>query len=182
MVEGGPRVWPLMDGRTRLSCEVHPCHLRTAGQPPQDVRDERLGPGAPRSCCAPWRSPASPVDDGYEAWLPGSFVRPHDYTRSEWSPKPPPSPIAISSSRKARRQRGSGRVHRREGCGSPLDQRILELVHRWGSGRVYSNFPDAELPDWAHAYYDHDLARLLLIKATYDPVGLFRSPQSLSSP
>jgi FAD/FMN-containing dehydrogenase len=52
-------------------------------------------------------------------------------------------------------------------------------VHPWGSGRVYPNFPDPDLDDWAQAYYGANYARLVKIKAKYDPHGVFRFPQSL---
>jgi FAD/FMN-containing dehydrogenase len=57
--------------------------------------------------------------------------------------------------------------------------RSWSLVHPWGSGRVYPNFPDPDLEDWAHAYYGNNYDRLLRIKATYDPDGVFRFDQSL---
>jgi len=52
-------------------------------------------------------------------------------------------------------------------------------VHPWGSGRVYPNFPDPDLVDWAEAYYGSNHERLLRVKRTYDPQSLFRFLQSL---
>jgi FAD/FMN-containing dehydrogenase len=52
-------------------------------------------------------------------------------------------------------------------------------VHRYGSGRVFPNFPDPELEDWARAYYGANYERLLGVKARYDPDGFFRFRQSL---
>jgi FAD/FMN-containing dehydrogenase len=52
-------------------------------------------------------------------------------------------------------------------------------VRPCGSGRVYPNFPDPDLDDWGHAYYGANYARLVKIKAKYDPHGVFRFPQSL---
>jgi FAD/FMN-containing dehydrogenase len=57
--------------------------------------------------------------------------------------------------------------------------RSWELVRPWGSGRVYPNFPDPDLEDWAHAYYGTNYDRLARIKARYDPGGFFRFRQSL---
>jgi FAD/FMN-containing dehydrogenase len=51
-------------------------------------------------------------------------------------------------------------------------------VHPWGSGRVYPNFPDRRLRDWGHAYYGRNYARLLNVKAKYDPDDIFRIPQA----
>jgi hypothetical protein len=34
-------------------------------------------------------------------------------------------------------------------------------VHPWGTGRVFPNFPDPDLEDWARAYYGRNLHRLL---------------------
>ena len=47
--------------------------------------------------------------------------------------------------------------------------RSWELVHPWGSGRVYPNFPDPELDDWPRAYHAGNLERLERVKAAYDP-------------
>ena len=52
-------------------------------------------------------------------------------------------------------------------------------MHPWGTGGVYPNFPDPDLDDWAHAYYGHNLDRLVRVKATYDPGDFFRFAQSL---
>jgi FAD/FMN-containing dehydrogenase len=57
--------------------------------------------------------------------------------------------------------------------------RSWALVHSWGSGGVYPNFPDPDLEDWAHAYYGSNYERLLRVKAKYDPDNFFRFPQSL---
>jgi FAD/FMN-containing dehydrogenase len=53
------------------------------------------------------------------------------------------------------------------------------LVHPWGSGGVYPNFPDSDLEDWASAYHATNYDRLLRVKATYDPDNFFRFHQSL---
>ena len=60
--------------------------------------------------------------------------------------------------------------------------RSWELVHSWGSGRVFPNFVDPELEDWADAYYGPNYERLVQIKARYDPMGLFRFHQSIQAP
>jgi FAD/FMN-containing dehydrogenase len=57
--------------------------------------------------------------------------------------------------------------------------RSWTLVHPWGSGGVYPNFPDADLQDWAHAYHGRNYDRLRRVKAAYDPGGFFRFHQSL---
>jgi FAD/FMN-containing dehydrogenase len=57
--------------------------------------------------------------------------------------------------------------------------RSWALVHPWGSGRVFPNFPDPDLEDWAHAYYGSNYDRLVQIKARYDPADLFHFHQSL---
>jgi FAD/FMN-containing dehydrogenase len=56
-----------------------------------------------------------------------------------------------------------------------------QTARPWGSGRVFPNFPDPDLGDWAHAYYGTNYERLLRIKGTYDPDNVFRFQQSLSS-
>jgi FAD/FMN-containing dehydrogenase len=57
--------------------------------------------------------------------------------------------------------------------------RSWALVHPWGSGGVYPNFPDPDLQDWAHAYYGSNYDRLLRVKASYDPDRFFHFHQSL---
>ena len=57
--------------------------------------------------------------------------------------------------------------------------RSWELVHAWGSGGVYPNFPDPELEDWGAAYHGANLDRLGQVKATYDPENVFRFDQSV---
>jgi FAD/FMN-containing dehydrogenase len=57
--------------------------------------------------------------------------------------------------------------------------RSWELVHPWGTGHVFPNFPDLDLEDWGHAYYGSNYERLLDVKARYDPDDLFHFQQSL---
>jgi FAD/FMN-containing dehydrogenase len=57
--------------------------------------------------------------------------------------------------------------------------RSWALVHPWGSGGVYPNFPDPDLQDWARAYHGTNYDRLRRVKAAYDPGGFFRFHQSL---
>jgi FAD/FMN-containing dehydrogenase len=54
-------------------------------------------------------------------------------------------------------------------------------VHPWGSSRVFQNFADSDLQDWAAAYYGPNLERLTRVKDRYDPENVFRSEQSLGS-
>jgi FAD/FMN-containing dehydrogenase len=48
-----------------------------------------------------------------------------------------------------------------------------ELVHPFGSGGVYANFPDTELPDEHRAYWGDNLERVRRVKDKYDPEGVF---------
>jgi berberine-like enzyme len=58
--------------------------------------------------------------------------------------------------------------------------RSWTTAHPWGSGRVYPNFPDPDLVDWAEAYYGANHERLLRVKRAYDPGKLLRfAEQSL---
>ena len=57
--------------------------------------------------------------------------------------------------------------------------RSWTLVHPWGSGAVYPNFPDPGLQDWAYAYHGTNYDRLRRVKAAYDPGGFFQFHQSL---
>ncbi len=57
--------------------------------------------------------------------------------------------------------------------------RSWALAHAFGSGRVYPNFPDSALDDWANAYHGENAERLRAIKRSYDPERLFRFPQAV---
>jgi FAD/FMN-containing dehydrogenase len=57
--------------------------------------------------------------------------------------------------------------------------RSWELIHPWGAGRVYPNFPDPELDGALAAYHAGNLDRLVRVKAAYDPGDVFRFPQSV---
>jgi hypothetical protein len=48
-----------------------------------------------------------------------------------------------------------------------------ELVHPSGSGGVYANFPDTDLPDEHRAYWGDNLERVRGVKEKYDPEGVF---------
>ena len=58
-------------------------------------------------------------------------------------------------------------------------ERSWGVVHPWGTGGVYPNFPDPELDDPGHAYHGANYERLLRVRDMYDPDGTFRFPQSL---
>jgi hypothetical protein len=51
--------------------------------------------------------------------------------------------------------------------------RSWELVHPWGSGGVYPNFPDPDFDDWSEAYHRGNRERLLRVRSSYDPDGFF---------
>ncbi|TDU91762.1 FAD/FMN-containing dehydrogenase [Kribbella voronezhensis] len=53
------------------------------------------------------------------------------------------------------------------------------IAHPEGSGRVYPNFPDPALDDWATAYHGGNYARLQAIKRAYDPDRFFDFPQAI---
>jgi FAD/FMN-containing dehydrogenase len=53
------------------------------------------------------------------------------------------------------------------------------IVHAWGSGAVFPNFPDPDLEDWERAYHGVNFERLTSVKASYDPDNVFRFHQSL---
>jgi FAD/FMN-containing dehydrogenase len=55
------------------------------------------------------------------------------------------------------------------------------IVHPWGTGGVYPNFPDPGLVDSDVAYHGGNLDRLRRVKARYDPDGFFRFPQSITA-
>jgi len=57
--------------------------------------------------------------------------------------------------------------------------RSWALAHAFASGRVYPNFPDPDLDDWAAAYHGGNAERLRAVKRGYDPDRLFRFPQAI---
>jgi Berberine and berberine like len=57
--------------------------------------------------------------------------------------------------------------------------RSWSSVRPWGSGRVFPNFPDPDLPDSGPAYYGTNYEWLLRVKRRYDPDNVFCFHQSL---
>jgi FAD/FMN-containing dehydrogenase len=64
-------------------------------------------------------------------------------------------------------------------AGDPWLDRSWATAHADGSGRVYPNFPDPALDDWAAAYHAGNHARLTAIKNAYDPHRFFDFPQAI---
>jgi FAD/FMN-containing dehydrogenase len=60
--------------------------------------------------------------------------------------------------------------------------RSWQLLHPWGTGLVYPNFPDDELSDPVSSYWGSNRHRLTQVKAVYDPDDVFRPPQSEALP
>ena len=52
-------------------------------------------------------------------------------------------------------------------------------MHPYVSSGAYSNYADPELVGWQQAYWGSNLARLTEIKRAYDPLNVFRFPQSI---
>lgn len=61
----------------------------------------------------------------------------------------------------------------------PWVDRSWTTAHADGSGRVYPNFPDLALDDWAAAYHAGNYPRLTAVKHAYDPHRLFDFPQAI---
>ena len=57
--------------------------------------------------------------------------------------------------------------------------RSWALAHAFASGRVYPNFPDPGLDDWATPYHGGNAERLQAVKRSYDPERLFRFKQAI---
>ena len=55
---------------------------------------------------------------------------------------------------------------------------IRDAMLPYTSG-AYVNYIDADIADWATAYYGANLPRLMAIKAAYDPDNVFNGPQSI---
>ncbi|MFI7673403.1 FAD-binding oxidoreductase [Actinophytocola sp. NPDC049390] len=65
--------------------------------------------------------------------------------------------------------------------GEALDwlARSWQVIHPWGTGGAYPNFPDPALTDWMTAYHGANADRLRTVKEKYDPDGFFRFAQSI---
>lgn len=61
----------------------------------------------------------------------------------------------------------------------PWLDRSWTTAHAEGTGRVYPNFPDLALDDWASAYHAGNQERLRTVKAAYDPHRFFDFPQAI---
>ena len=61
----------------------------------------------------------------------------------------------------------------------PWVDRSWAIAHADGSGRVYPNFPDLALDDWAAAYHAGNYPRLAAVKNAYDPHRFFDFPQAI---
>ena len=49
----------------------------------------------------------------------------------------------------------------------------------WSSGEAYQNYLDPNLVDWQSAYYGANYARLVQVKALYDPTQMFKPAQGI---
>ena len=58
-------------------------------------------------------------------------------------------------------------------------ERAFAIVHPWGTGRVYPNFPEPGLAGWERAYHAGNAGRLREVRARYDPDDVFRGPQTI---
>jgi FAD/FMN-containing dehydrogenase len=56
---------------------------------------------------------------------------------------------------------------------------IRSTVQRYARGDAYQNYADASLPEPLLAYYGDNLARLIAVRRTYDPTGVFTQPQGV---
>jgi FAD/FMN-containing dehydrogenase len=61
----------------------------------------------------------------------------------------------------------------------PWVDRSWATAHTDGSGRVYPNFPDPALDDWAAAYHAGNYPRLAAVKNAYDPRRFFDFRQAI---
>jgi FAD/FMN-containing dehydrogenase len=56
---------------------------------------------------------------------------------------------------------------------------IHGAVRHYASGQAYQNYADDSLPNPQQAYYGANLPRLIEVRRTYDPTGVFTQPQGV---
>jgi FAD/FMN-containing dehydrogenase len=56
---------------------------------------------------------------------------------------------------------------------------IHHTVQRYATGEAYQNYADDSLANPLRAYYGENLARLTEVRRTYDPTGVFTTPQGI---
>lgn len=69
--------------------------------------------------------------------------------------------------------------------GDPVPGAVAELAETlapFAADGTYMNYPEADLPNWAEAYWAANLPRLKQIKAKYDPENVFHHAQSVPLP
>ena len=93
-------------------------------------------------------------------------------TACPWTPPRSPTARSASCSSTPSSSRPAFDAAAIEGARAWLSE-SWELVHPRGSGGVYGNFPDADLPDEHRAYWGGNLERLRSVKERYDPEGVF---------
>ena len=95
-------------------------------------------------------------------------------------PTRPRGRIAVRcSTRSTPRPGGARRATARWRATSIRWRRIHDSLRRYASGEAYQNYADDTLPDPLQAYYGDNLARLIEVRRTYDPSGVFNQPQGI---
>jgi FAD/FMN-containing dehydrogenase len=57
---------------------------------------------------------------------------------------------------------------------------LRAAMSAWSSGEAYQNYLDPNLANWQQAYYGANYARLVQVKAAYDPDQVFRPAQAIA--
>lgn len=57
---------------------------------------------------------------------------------------------------------------------------MRSVMKPWSSGGAYVNYLDPLIQDWQSAYYGSNYARLVQVKAKYDPNGVFKMAQGVA--
>jgi FAD/FMN-containing dehydrogenase len=185
----------LLDDLVRLA-GAGPATRRLTALPYRDLKRSLAGPGPARPYAAGLTRPAVSKSEFFREPLPDRSVtelleifgqdrRPGQHRELNFTPMGGAyNRVPAGATAFVHRSERFLLEHAMTGAGAGADperwvQRSWAAAHPWGSGRVYPNFPDPDLADWAEAYHGGNHARLAAVKRACDPHRLLHFHQSV---